>query len=181
MSRASSFLGVFPLPFASASRFPAAVGLSPGGGGRLAPAPVPATTSLVRLPQFSSSEQTQMSRQSRMRPSRQPRGRAGLCPGCDERGCARGYHTCPACNLLGDHLPTHQAIAALARWEPNGAPNPRVLSGEGSWRARQDVESPGRSSRGSGRSPPSPPLPCPAPPSGIYCRGRTVRWPKRQR
>lgn len=64
MSRASSFLGVFPLPFASASRFPAAVGLGPGGGGRLAPAPVPATTSLVRLPQFSSSEQTQMSRQS---------------------------------------------------------------------------------------------------------------------
>lgn len=77
MSRASSFLGVFP-SFCRRFAFPRSPGLSPGGGGRPAPAPVPAATPLVHLPRFSGLEQTELSWRSRARPSGQPRGRVGV-------------------------------------------------------------------------------------------------------
>lgn len=159
MSRASSFLRLFPSLLLRVPRWPQ----GSAWGGSVCPGPCP--DPLVQLPPFSSSEQSGASRQSRA--CLCPSGRPGRVRVSARGAMSRDVHggTRFARSVTPQGPLTPQAMAAPTRWEPDGAPNPRVGLGEGSgelaWCGTQDTAP--------AVQPWSPLSPCPASPSSICC------------
>lgn len=163
MSRASSFLGVFP-SFRLRFAFPGGRGAQPrqwwGDGARPGPCPDPrgAAALLVRRLGANQSVPAELRVAVLVAPERVRVSAWGAMSGDVHRGTRYTRSATPR------GPPTQGAMAALAGWQPDGAPNPRERApGE---------HSTVRRAQGTARGGPAsalPPSSCPASPSGICC------------